>query len=111
MQRFLDLTGDVQTVAWLGVRCLPPKVAAREAVVTEWIECYRGRKEGDIDSRNHHFLKKKLAFLKAFFKSKFTRDCCIFSQNYQLTRFICYIWSFAAVFLRTCQLTPNEKTY
>ena len=39
LQRYLDLTGDVQTVSWLSVRCMRPDLA-KLPKPQEWFSCY-----------------------------------------------------------------------
>ena len=39
LQRYLDLSGDVQTVGWLAARCMRPALA-KEPGPQEWFTCY-----------------------------------------------------------------------
>ena len=41
LQRYLDVSGDVQTAAWLAVRGLRPELARRPGP-QEWFACYSG---------------------------------------------------------------------
>ncbi|TRY68432.1 hypothetical protein TCAL_01366 [Tigriopus californicus] len=40
LQRYLDSTGDIQSVSWLSVRGLPPYVGLEDQV-QNWFQCYR----------------------------------------------------------------------
>lgn len=41
LQRYLDVTGDVQTASWMAVKCLPEEFMASAEVAKNWIQQYR----------------------------------------------------------------------